>query len=61
MGIDPRDTPGPVGDACAVRVFRLCGKLAQAPGVERALRVRPGEHFFFASPDRPAKPAVAST
>ena len=57
----PLRTLGPVGAACAVRVFRLCGKRAQARRIERPLRVRPGEHVFFARQDGPAKGAMNGT
>jgi len=57
VGLDPANA------ACAVRVFAPWRKLAQAPRVERSIRVRSGEHISSragADPDRtPATVAQA--
>jgi hypothetical protein len=53
----PRLTLDPVDVTCAVQVFRLGGKLAQAPGIELRIRVFPGEHVSSLAGATPRFPA----
>jgi hypothetical protein len=50
-------TPDPAKAPCAVRVFAPRRKLAQAPRIQRSIRVRSGEHFFLASRNGPGSNA----